>query len=274
MKTGHIRIFFITASCVLALAACGTAKEKAKSAKKGSEPVARLTLLPEQPIQKNQPTSILAKLTHNKGLYALNDEDLEVVHTRSFHLLVIDPTLTDYQHIHPEPTQTPGLYSFKFTPKMAGGYRAWADITPKETGKQEFIRADIGTPGSLKINKTESFEANAGGYRFTLSFDHALESKEEAMGTIHVTTAAGAPVTSLEPVMGAFGHIVGFYDDFRTVVHTHPMGSEPQSDSERGGADLTFHIEPEKPGFIKLFAQVKIDGKELFVPFAVNVAKR
>ena len=267
-------VFFAVACAALTLNACAPKLPKSKAEKeKDAKPYARLTLLPHTRLQQGAPTQVIAKLTHNTGLYALRDEDLENVHTSTFHLLVIDSTFTDYQHIHPRPSDTPGLYSFSFTPKLAGGYRAWADITPKETHKQTYASADLGNPGSLKINRSDTREATVGGYRFTLSFDDRVAKDEEVMGKITVADASGNPVNTLEPVMGAYGHIVGFYDDFRTIAHVHPMGEEPKSDSERGGPTLEFHLEPQKEGFIKLFAQVKIGGKELFVPFGVTVAK-
>jgi hypothetical protein len=263
----------MTALCsALLLTGCGSAKTVTNS-KKVTGPTVRLTLAPVTQPTPGHDTLVYAKLTHNDGLYVLNDNDLQTVHTKKFHLLVIDPTLTDYQHIHPATTSTPGLYSFHFTPKLAGGYRAWADITPVETNTQEFVWQDLGNPDGININKTPSSEALTGGYRFSLSFDTPPVSGQTSTGTITITGTGGTPVTSLEPVMGAYGHIVGFYDDFRTIVHTHPMGAEPQNVSDRGGPKLTFHIEPEKDGFIKLFAQVKINGKELFAPFGVVVNK-
>lgn len=65
-------------------------------------------------------------------------------------------------------------------------------------------------------------------------------------------------------------HIVGFADDYRSVLHVHPMGVRADP-SERGGPRLDFHIEPAKPGFVKLFAQVRIGGKDLFAPFGMVV---
>ena len=47
-------------------------------------------------------------------------EDLLVTHTRRLHLLLIDPSLTDYQHVHPGPTRTPGEWAFAFTPRRTG----------------------------------------------------------------------------------------------------------------------------------------------------------
>src|SRR5258708_7478799 len=54
---------------------------------------------------------------------AIAPEDLAVMHTKLLHLLVVDPTLGDYQHIHPEPGPRPGDWTFTMTPKRTGLYR-------------------------------------------------------------------------------------------------------------------------------------------------------
>ena len=71
--------------------------------------------------------------------------------------------------------------------------------------------------------------------------------------------------------MGAFAHIVAFYDDFATVAHVHPMGEEPKSEDQRGGPELSFHLEPEKAGFLKIYVQVKRGGKDIFIPMGVSI---
>ena len=81
----------------------------------------------------------------------------------------------------------------------------------------------------------------------------------------------GKPVDFLEPVMGAFAHMVGFYEDYETIAHIHPMEKEPTENTERGGPILRFHIEPEQSGHLKLFAQVQINGKQVYAPFSISV---
>lgn len=71
--------------------------------------------------------------------------------------------------------------------------------------------------------------------------------------------------------MEAFAHIFGFFDDRQTVVHIHSIGEEPSKATDKGGPELQFHIMPKKAGFIKLFVQVSINGKELFLPFGIVV---
>ena len=83
--------------------------------------------------------------------------------------------------------------------------------------------------------------------------------------------AAGKPLRQLEPVMNAFSHLVGFYDDYRTVVHLHPTGGDVLNPDLRGGPALGFILYAPKAGFIRLYCQVSIGGRMLFAPFNVNV---
>lgn len=229
-----------------------------------------LTLFPERMPDAGKPIRVVATLA--KDGKPLEEDQLKVIHTHKFHLLVIDPTLTDYHHLHPEPTPTPGSYKFIFTPKLKGGYRAWANVTPMDTAEQEFAVADLGNPGAPAIAKKESDKAIVQGYRFGLSFDEAPAEGEEVMGSITVLDKNGKEVKTLEPVMGAFAHIVGFYEDYQTAVHTHPMGDAPKGDADRAGPTVMFHLTPEQAGFLRIFAQFRIDGQEIVVPFGINVA--
>jgi len=202
--------------------------------------------------------------------------DLKEAHTQKIHLLVIDDSLEDYCHLHPKALKTPGLYEFDWHPKQANvNYYIWADVVPLSTDAEEYDMANLLIINDKKsaINRNTSMQASIQGYNFKLSFDNkTLQVGKAAMGKIFVTDTRGNPVKNLEPVLGSFGHIVGFSDDLKTVIHIHPMGNEPANPAARGGPELQFHLVPETPGFIKIFAQVKINGKDIFVPFGVNVS--
>lgn len=200
--------------------------------------------------------------------------DLKEMHTQKIHLLIIDDSLEDYSHIHPKALSEPGFYEFEWNPKKQVNYRIWADVFPIDTSKQEYVIADLIFDKKIKseINRTVLMENTIEGYNFKLSFDNNnLIAGKPAMGKITITDSKGNPAKDLEPIMGAFAHIVGFSDDLKTIIHIHPMGEEPSKLTDRGGPELLFHIEPETVGFIKLFVQVNIGGKELFVPFGVTV---
>lgn len=200
-------------------------------------------------------------------------EDLQNVHTKKIHLLIVDPSLTDYHHEHPTTGGTPGKYVFSFTPRKPGSYRIWADVTPKE-GLHEYVMADLNneTAEKVKIDHTPNLSVIVDGFKFELKLEsETLKLGQPISATIHVVGPDGKPFTELEPIMGAFAHLVGFYDDFQTIAHIHPMGKEPENSNERGGPDLQFHFMPEKPGVLKLFAQVQVKGTSKFAPFTVIV---
>lgn len=232
----------------------------------------KLTLEPATSLEAGKTTKMTVKLNSVADGKPLTLDDLKEAHTKKLHLLIVDPTLTDYHHIHPVTGKNPGEYVFDFTPLKNDSYRVWADVIPVVTGKQEYARTDIGAPAKEKasIDKATSMVTTVDGYTFTLALDGEPKAGAPVMANA-VITKDGQPFTGLEPVMGAFAHVVGFTEDYNSVLHVHPMGKEPTSDAERGGPKLEFHIEPEKAGFVKLFAQVRIGGKDIFAPFGITV---
>ncbi len=232
----------------------------------------KLALEPAAPLQAGKTTQVTVKLNAVADGKPLALDDLKEAHTKKLHLLVVDPTLTDYHHIHPVAGEKPGEYVFDFTPLKNDTYRVWADVIPVATDKQEYVQTDMGTPAKEKasIDKATSMMATVDGYTFTLALDGEPKAGSPVMGNVTVTKD-GQPFTGLEPVMGAFAHVVGFTEDYNSVLHVHPMGKEPTNDAERGGPKLEFHIEPEKAGFVKLFTQVRIGGKDIFAPFGITV---
>ena len=232
----------------------------------------KLELSPSSPLVAGKTTQVTARLLSVADNKPLTLADLKEAHTRKLHLLVVDPSLTDYHHIHPTAGKNAGEYVFDFMPKKNDSYRVWADVIPVATGEQEYVVADMGTAAKDKaaISKTTIMTSTAEGYTFTLALDTEPKAGAAVMGNITVTKD-GKPFTQLEPVMGAFAHVVGFTEDYNSVLHIHPMGKEPTTETERGGPKLEFHIEPEKAGFVKLFAQVRIGGKDVFAPFGLVV---
>lgn len=225
----------------------------------------------DQKLTIGKPTQIVVSLTDTTTGKGLRLRDFKEVHTKRVHLMLIDPTFTDYHHIHPQETDVAGQYRFTFVPKYAD-YRAWADVTPMSTGKQAFITADIGKPRPLAPRKQpSSLSASVNGMEFKLAADKPLLTGDATMLNLTVSKD-GKPVTRLEPIMGAYAHMVAFHDDYKTLMHIHPMGAEPTSATDRGGPTLGFHVEPEKAGTLHVFVQAIVDGKEMVVPFVLDVA--
>jgi hypothetical protein len=202
----------------------------------------------------------------------LQPKDLREVHTKKIHLLIVDPSLDDYHHEHPVPTEVAGEYAFRFTPRKAGAYRAYADVQPLLTGFQEYAPAAIGDgAASGVVEKAYPRSGQAGDLRYELAFDaETLHAGTPVAAHVRVTKA-GAPFEGLEPVMAAFAHLVGFHEGGTVVLHMHPIESRALGESDRGGPDLSFRFFAETPGYYRLFLQTQVGGEAQFVPFGIEV---
>ncbi len=243
---------------------------------KPGEPSLRMTASASAPVEAGKKIEVKIKLAKGDNAPLLLD-DLMVMHSQPIHLLIEEPGLGDYHHEHPVPTETPGEYVFSYTPAKTAPYRIWADLVPTVTGVQELPHVDLPSVGQAGpvTNKVNQFSSTVGGYHFELTLangNHIAAKAQQMRGmNIMVTDAQGQPVKQLEPVMNAFAHLVGFYDDYQTVVHLHPTGGDVLSNELRGGPVMGFKFFPPRAGFIRLYCQVSIGGQMLFAPFNVNV---
>jgi hypothetical protein len=231
-----------------------------------------MTLESATPAVQDHETEFTVTLRTASGK-AIGPADLMVAHTRKLHLLVVDPTLNDYQHVHPEPGRRAGTWKFSLTPVRAGRYRVFADFTPAATQRGLYASADFDVPGNVATVIREANHTHQQlGYRFTLDVPSlwqagqvtALRFRIESPGTIK-------EMVPLQPVMGAFAHLVAF-DEARTgFAHLHPAETNLAQPPDPLRPELNFKITIPQPGRYCIWAQVNIAGREVFVPFWADV---
>lgn len=212
-------------------------------------------------------------------------EDLLVVHTERLHLLIADPALQDYQHVHPQPARTPGDWSFTFTPHASGTYRIFADFTPAATNRGLYANADlaVGAGAASDRNASAAVETGRGakpllqwtadrdGYRFELKpAARPIRARQPVDLKFLVTRADGGSVP-LEPVMGAFAHLVAFDEARSGFAHLHPAQVDTLQRPDAVHPVLDFKITIPQPGRYVIWAQVNLGGEETFVPFWFDV---
>ena len=237
------------------------------------EQTVRASIRTEGPLQVGKPVKAWLTLRRDSGEPILIGDLIEV-HTEKIHLLIVEPTLVDYHHEHPKATEIPGDYVFGFTPLKKGPYRAWADLRPYPSGLQEYVIADIpaeGAGGSLS-DKSVTTKSEAGGLHFELIQEQSrIKAGQPGKAHLRISDSTGAPFNKLEPVMATFAHLVGFNEDYQTVLHMHPAGPPVLQPGARGGPELEFQIYSIKPGFFRLFAQVQVGGVSIFAPFGLQI---
>ena len=84
-------------------------------------------------------------------------------------------------------------------------------------------------------------------------------------------THAGQPVRTLEPYLGAYGHLVALRADDLGYLHVHPMG-EPGDGTTQPGPDIKFMAAAPTDGKYFLYLDFQLDGQVHPVEFAVTAA--
>lgn len=198
--------------------------------------------------------------------------DLAVSHTELLHLLVIDPSLGDYQHLHPAPGRVYGTWEFEMTPRRAGLYRVFADFTPVATGLGLYAHADFEVPGAPApaIEPERSTEADGFRYEFSLRGGELRAGRTAELDLTVRAGEAGREVP-LEPVMGAYAHVVAFDPGRLGFAHLHPMAVDPLAPPDAVAPRLAFQVAIPSPGRYVVWGQVKIGGVDRFAPFGLDV---
>lgn len=282
----------VSVAALALLSACGQSGEpKAKTETPAAAAMAQPTLAvsPASAPTPGQPVSLTLTLTGSDGK-PLGPDAIAVSHEHKVHVMIVDSALEDYTHAHAEPGSVPGQWTVSFTPQHPREYRVWTDFKlasddahEGHEGHGEMASHDgpgahaptpsatlrIGDETGPAVAAVQSLSTTVDGYAFTLSLGGALQADAHVPATLTVADASGNPVSTLEPLMGAYAHLVGFSADGASMVHGHPEGAEPTDASARGGPALTFELHPTVAGPNRVFVQVKIAGKVITAPFTL-----
>jgi hypothetical protein len=205
--------------------------------------------------------------------------------------MIVDEGLEDYRHLHVDGDAN-GRFEVTFTPEHQRIYRVWASATLAEALVEEEhghphgggehgdhhesgSRATatdwitVGEDAAPFILPANAFQAESGDYRFEIHAEGDVVAGEASELHLMVTDADGNPVDRLEPLLGAYAHLVGFNTGASRMVHAHPSGMEPQSTDDRSGPELGFEVIFPQAGVYRLFVQVMIDGVEVPAVFTV-----
>lgn len=184
--------------------------------------------------------------------------DYATVHDKQLHLIVVRSDGQHFAHVHPRLDVATGAWSTPWTWSDAGTYRVFTDFQPAgaESAKLTLSRtvevAGTFTPVQAAASRTV---ADVGGYTVHLDGDLAAGASRQL--TAHITRQ-GAPVATLQPYLGAFGHLVALRDGDLAYLHVHPEGTEPSS-GQNGGPAVSFAAEAATAGRYRLYLDFQVD---------------
>lgn len=188
----------------------------------------------------------------------------EVQHEKQLHLIAVRRDFSGFQHVHP--TLADGVWStdLDLTP---GTWRLFADF--KAAGAPALtLGADLAVAGSYEPGPppAQRRTASVDGYEVTLDGD--LTAGADAKLTLSVSKD-GAPVTDLQPYLGAYGHLVALRAGDLAYLHVHPDG-EPGDGTPRSGPDVVFHTSVPSAGTYHLYLDFQHAGVVRTAAFTVT----
>jgi hypothetical protein len=183
--------------------------------------------------------------------------DFATVHEKILHLFIVSRDLEYFAHVHPEQLKDG---SFVLNQPLGGGeYMVIADFLPQGGTSQMVQKAIVvaGPPRPAPIMPPPDVVA-------TLKAEDVSAGKDACL-TFTVTDAkTGAPVSDLEPLLGAPAHMLLVRADLSDAVHAHP------EELATGGPTVSFHPLIPAPGDYKLWVQFQRRGTITTIPFEIR----
>jgi hypothetical protein len=195
-------------------------------------------------------------------------ESFELLHDRLMHLIIVDETLSYFDHVHP--TLSDGAFRISHTFPKAGRYKLWAEAKPEGASSVlAAFRLDV-KAGNASQDSGPAPEPDA-GYRVSLTPSGSAPMHQPVDLTFEIADPDGKPVTDLEPLMAAGGHCVIISRDLRDFLHVHPM--QDVDPDWRGGPQVEFMTTFHKPGSYRIWGQFQHRGSLITAGFALDVAE-
>ena len=189
-------------------------------------------------------------------------------HEKDLHLIAVRTDGAGFQHVHPELDTSTGTWSVPWTWDEAGTYRVYADFTPAgEEAEGITLTRAIEVAGDFTPVETEAQTTDeVDGYTVSLNGDLTAGTSSEL--TISVERD-GQPVTTLEPYLGAFGHLVALREGDLAYLHVHAEGDEPQA-GDTAGPEIRFAAEAPTADRYLLYLDFQVDGQVHTAEFVID----
>lgn len=233
-------------------------------------------------IQAGQPTTL------NFTIYNASNGDhiklFSLVYTKLIHLIIVNESLTYFQHLHP--TQTDDGFQITTTFPTDGRYHLYIDFQPFGAIEQQMaFTVEVGNlealPKSTQPPDTH-LTKQFGNYLVSLSYPQPLQASQLSLGQQQLTftlkdAQTKQPVTDLKPYLAAFGHLSMINEATFDFIHVHPSTITPPTPNSNGGPTVTFLplglYGPIKPGTYRVYAEFNPNNSLLKTEFTIRIDK-
>jgi Heavy metal binding domain len=211
--------------------------------------------------------------------------DYVLNHEKLFHLFIVSADMNEYQHIHPQ-LEPDGSFKVETTLPRNGLYKLHSDFFPTG-GTLQVLHRELATAGYRHARTTNasaraalvadtSFTKTVEGMKISLDWGGGELSAGSFVRLKYALTDAqtGAPVTDLEPYLGAWGHTLILNADQSDYLHSHPTETLPEGVPRaglRGGPEVEFGAMFPAAGLYRIWTQFQRGGRVATVSFTVRV---
>lgn len=192
--------------------------------------------------------------------------ELQTLHDKKMHVIIVKNDLSLFYHIHPSQSANQE-YTVPFTFNFGGDYVVFVDYAPKDA-VQQLERKEINVAGKDYAKKeyaTQRLSAEADGFSVKLIPDQNKIESDHAITFTSTILLNGKLIdaNSLDNYLGAKAHMVIISEDTKQFLHVHP---------EIQGEQLTLHTEFPDSGMYRGWIQFQYKGKLHTVDFVFIVA--
>ncbi|WJK42196.1 hypothetical protein O7608_07360 [Solwaraspora sp. WMMA2056] len=192
--------------------------------------------------------------------------DFAVVHDKPMHLIVARRDLTGFQHLHPE-LASDGTWSIPLRLTAPGVWRMYGDFTvtdPAGTPVALTLGVDLVAAGDYQPVALPAASDTAQAGEFTVRMQGVPQRGVVAPLLFQVSAADGAAPT-LEPYLGAYGHLVALRAGDLGYLHVHP-------EAELVDGAVKFWLTAPSAGDYRLFLDFQVAGVVHTAEFTVTVS--
>ncbi|QEV99893.1 heavy-metal-associated domain-containing protein [Microbacterium caowuchunii] len=195
--------------------------------------------------------------------------EFTTAHDRDLHLIVVRTDGALFRHVHPDLDETTGVWSLPWEWDEAGTYRVYADFTPGDSPAGVVLTRTVEVAGPFAPVVAEPVsETQVDGFTVVVTGDLAAGTPGELTLTVEQD---GTPVTSLQPYLGAFGHLVALREGDMAYLHAHPQGGDVEPGAV-SGPEVSFVVNTPTAGRYLLYFDFQVDGRVHSAPFVLDVA--
>lgn len=194
-------------------------------------------------------------------------------HEKDLHLIVVRTDGSHFRHVHPGLDPSTGIWSVPWIWEEAGTYRIYADFTPADAEAGEVtLSRTVEVAGDYRPTRaTARATDEVGGFTLELEGDLVAGAPSELTVSI---ARDGEPVTSLQPYLGAFGHLVALREGDLAYLHIHAEGESPENGQSTAGPTITFAAIAPTIGRYLLYLDFQVDGGVHTATFVLDAHHR